>query len=69
MQTHINGKDFFFATDSTSSTGSDVQVTARKVGESVTTALDFVANAFTYPFGMYEIMFRGVQVMIWQKAA
>ncbi|WAR19886.1 ZFYV1-like protein [Mya arenaria] len=36
-------------TDSTSSTGSDTQVTARKVGETVSTAIDAVASAINYP--------------------
>jgi len=37
--------------DSNSSTGSDSQVTARKVGESVTTAFDVMATAINYPLG------------------
>lgn len=41
-------------TDSNSSTGSDTQVTARKVGESVTLALDAMATAINYPLGMLK---------------
>ncbi|XP_052767142.1 zinc finger FYVE domain-containing protein 1-like [Mya arenaria] len=41
-------------TDSTSSTGSDTQVTARKVGETVSTAIDAVASAINYPIGMLK---------------
>ena len=37
--------------DSSSSTGSESKVTARKVGESVTTALDVMATAINYPIG------------------
>ncbi|XP_045162040.1 zinc finger FYVE domain-containing protein 1-like [Mercenaria mercenaria] len=40
--------------DSNSSTGSDTQVTARKVGESMTSALDVVATAINYPLGMLK---------------
>lgn len=41
-------------TDSSSSTGSESKVTARKVGESVTTALDVMATAINYPIGMIK---------------
>jgi hypothetical protein len=41
--------------DSNSSTGSDSQVTARKVGESMTSALDAVATAINYPLGIVLI--------------
>ena len=45
-------KDVFCTiSDSSSSTGSDTKVTARKVGESVTTALDVMATAINYPIG------------------
>ncbi|KAH3850854.1 zinc finger FYVE domain-containing protein 1-like [Dreissena polymorpha] len=41
-------------TDSNSSTGSDTQVTARKVGESLTSAIDIVSTAISYPLGMLK---------------
>ncbi|KAL4238677.1 Zinc finger FYVE domain-containing protein 1 [Mactra antiquata] len=41
-------------TDSNSSTNSDTQVTARKVGESISTAIDVMATAVNYPLGMLK---------------
>jgi len=46
-----------FNVDSASSTGSDSQVTARKVGESVSTAIETVASAINYPIGMSPYQF------------